>query len=102
MAQPQAPWTGLQHRPPERRTARRAAVAIALVLEEIPLSDVAGMVARGEAVYDDSVTSGRAAVPAGTVPAGTVPAQGGAPEAGAGTERGDDPDLAAADRSTTS
>jgi len=31
------------------------ALVLALLLEEIPLSDVAGMVARGEAVYDEAV-----------------------------------------------
>jgi hypothetical protein len=39
------------------------AVVLALLLKEIPLSDVAGMVARGEAVYDEGV---------GGVPAGSA------------------------------
>ena len=44
------------------------ALVLALLLKEIPLSDVAGMVERGEAVYGDDVT------PAAPVPAAQAPA----------------------------
>ena len=52
-------------------------MAIALVLEEIPLSDVAGMVARGEAVYDEADLPAPAAAAGGVdaEPAVVVPAQ---------------------------
>ena len=47
------------------------ALVLALVLKEIPLSDVAGMVARGEAVYDE------ADLPTATPPTATAPATAG-------------------------
>jgi predicted MFS family arabinose efflux permease len=53
------------------------ALVLAFLLKEIPLSDVAGMVARGEAVEDPSL---RGATRAGDEPADGVPAQRAADE----------------------
>ncbi|MFB9377138.1 MDR family MFS transporter [Kineococcus gynurae] len=57
-------------------------LVLALLFRTVPLSDVAGMVARGEAVYEGGI-GGEGATPLGAgATAAVVPAQAGGPQAG--------------------